>query len=312
MAILDASIDERICLVTGATSGMGRATAQALAKSGATVVLVGRDEEKGAATTALIQRQTGNHAVEFMRADLSSQDEIRRLVARFGARHRHLNVLVNNVGALFLRRQQSVDGIEMTFALNHLAPFLLTDLLLDALRAGAPARVVNLSSYGHKAGHVDFYDLQFERRPYSGIAAYRQSKLADLLFTYELARRLARAPITVNAVNPGNVATHFGFDNFRFLRGAALKVAEGLYALAIRQTAEQGARTAVYLATSSEVAGVSGAYFEKAVAVPSSAESMDSAAAKRLWDVSAELTGVRAVAASAGAPNAPAVTVAAV
>lgn len=286
------STNGRTCLVTGATSGMGRATAVALAQSGLTVVLVGRDHQKGTELVQAICRRTGTTA-DFIQTDLSSQEEIRRLAETYCARYERLDVLVNNVGALFMTRRVSVDGVEMTFALNHLAPFLLTNLLLDSLRSSPAARIVNIASYGHKQGHMDFSDLQFERRPYRGIDAYRQSKLANVLFTRELARRLAGTPVTANAVNPGNVATHFGLDNFGLLRGRALSVAEGLYLLAVRQSAEQGAQTAIYLATSPAVAGISGGYFEKRMQAESSPDSRDAAAARRLWDVSAELTSVR-------------------
>ena len=283
-------MDPRICLVTGATSGMGEVTAHALARSGATVVLVGRDPGKGAATIDRVKHETGNPAVEFMQADLSSQAQVRQLAREFEARHPHLNVLVNNAGALFMRRQETADGIEMTFGLNHLAPFLLTNLLLDALKSGAPARIVNVSSYGHKSGHMDFADLQLERR-YRGLPAYRQSKLANVLFTYELARRLDGTRVTVNAVNPGNVATNFGFNNLGFLRGPLANVAHGLYRL-VAVSPQQGARTAIYLATSPEVEGVTGAYFEKEAAAPSSEESRNTLVAGRLWEVSAKLTGL--------------------
>ncbi len=238
------ALGDKICLVTGATSGIGAVTAGALARSGATVVLVGRDPGRGAATVDRIRRETGNREVEFRLADLSSQQQVRELAAWFEARYPHLTVLVNNIGALFMRRSESANGIEMTFALNHLASFLLTNLLLDALRAGAPSRIVNVSSYGHKQGHIDFDDLQAARR-YRGIVAYRQSKLANVLFTYELARRLAGTGITVNAVNPGNVATNFGFNNLGFLRGPARSVAHAAYRL-VAASPEAGARTAVY------------------------------------------------------------------
>ncbi len=285
-----AALSDKICLVTGATSGMGAVTARALAERGATVALVGRDPDRGAATVERIRRETGNREVEFRLADLSSQQQVRELAHWFEARHPRLDVLVNNAGALFMRRQESADGIEMTLALNHLAPFLLTNLLLDRLRAGAPARVVNVSSYGHERGHIDFDDLQ-SAHDYRGIVAYRQSKLANVLFTYEQARRLDGARVTVNAVNPGNVATNFGFNNLGFLRGPARGVAYAVYRL-VAASPKQGARTAIFLATSPEVDGITGAYFEKQAAVSSSAESRDTAVASRLWEVSAELTGL--------------------
>ncbi len=298
MAGSDTTLGDKICLVTGATSGMGAVTARALAQRGATVVLVGRDPERGATAVDRIRRETANRAVEFMLADLSSQEQVRELARRFEARCPRLNVLVNNVGALFMRRGESVDGLEMTLALNHLAPFLLTNLLLDRLQAGAPARVVTVSSYGHKQGHIDFEDLQFVRRRYTGLEAYRQSKLANVLFAYELARRLTGTGVTANAVNPGNVATSFGFNNLRFLRGPAVSVAHAVYRL-VAASPEQGARTAIYLATSPEVEGVSGSYFEKLTAVSSSAESYDTAVASRLWEASTELTGLNQIGGSA-------------
>ncbi len=290
MAGSDASLGDRICLVTGATSGMGEVTARVLAERRATVVLVGRDRGRGAATVDRIRRETGNREVEFRLADLSSQRQVRELAAWIEARYPGLNVLVNNVGALFMRRQESADGIEMTLALNHLAPFLLTNLLLDRLRAGTPARVVNVSSYGHERGHIDLDDLQ-SAHDYRGIVAYRQSKLANVLFTYELARRLAGTGITVNAVNPGNVASNFGFNNLGFLRGPARSVAHAAYRL-VAASPEQGARTAVYLATSPDVEGATAGYWEKQARATSSDESHDPGVASRLWMVSAELTGL--------------------
>ncbi len=281
----------KTCIVTGATSGMGRVTAHALAERGATVIIVGRDPEKGAAMVEQIQHQTGHPVVEFMLADLSSQKAIRQLTEEFRSRHRHLHVLVNNAGALFLTRQESADGIEMTFALNHLAYFLLTNLLLDALKASAPARIINVSSGGHRRGRIDFDDPQGKQR-YNGLQAYRQSKLANLLFTYELANRLQGTGVTVDAVNPGFVATNFGFSNFRLNQGL-MSLLIRLYRLAA-VSPEQGAQTSIYLAASPDVEGLTGKYFQKQTAIPSSEASYDTAAASRLWQVSAELTGLTA------------------
>ncbi len=202
----------KLCMVTGATSGIGRVTAQVLAQAGAEVVVVGRNREKSEATVDRIKQQTGNSAVEYMLADLSSQTAIRQLAETFKRQHERLNVLVNNAGAFFLWRQESVDGIEMTFALNHLGYFLLTNLLLDTLKASAPARVINVSSGSHRGETINFNHFQ-GKRMYSGFRAYGESKLANILFTYELARRLEGTGITVNAIHPGFVATNIGTNN---------------------------------------------------------------------------------------------------
>ncbi len=277
-------------MVTGATSGMGEVTAHALAQRGATVIVVGRNPEKSAAIVNQIKQQTGNPAVEFLLADLSAQAEVRQLAAQFRRQHQHLHVLVNNAGALFLRRQESVDGIEMTFALNHLGYFLLTNLLLDTLKRSAPARIINVSSAGHKRAHLNFDDLQ-GKQSYNGLQAYRQSKLANVLFTNELARRLKGTGVTVNAVGPGYIATNFGFNNFGFIPEGLTHWLIRVYGL-VGTSAQEGAQASIYLATSGEVEGVTGKYFEKQTAVHSSKESYDPAAAHRLWQVSAELTGM--------------------
>lgn len=274
-------------MVTGAASGIGAVTAQALARRGAAVVLVDRDSEQGAATARQIKQETGNPAVEFMRADLSSQQEIRRLVPQFKSRYQRLDVLVNNAGAIFPRRQESVDGIEMTFALNYLGYFLLTNLLLDTIKASAPARIINVSSRSHARAQIDFDDLQ-SRSGYRGLQAYAHSKLAILLFTYELARRLEGTGVTVNALHPGVVATNFGMS-----QGGILGLVMRLFRFTFISP-EQGARTSIYLATSPEVEGVTGKYFVKCKAVPSSPASYDTATARRLWEVSVALTNAQA------------------
>lgn len=276
---------DRICMVTGATSGIGEVTARALAQQGATVIVVGRSPEKSAATVNQIKQQTGNAAVEFMLADLSSQQEIRQLVQQFKRRHERLHVLVNNAGALFTTRQQSVDGIEMTFALNHLNYFLLTNLLLDTLQASAPARIINVSALAHLKARLDLNELQGQTR-YSGWQAYGQSKLCSLLFTYELARRLEGTSLTVNALHPGIVATRFGHNN-RGLMGRLIRLSN-LVAI----SPERGAQTVIYLAISPAVEGVTGKYFVNKKEVPSSAVSYDRAAAQRLWQVSEAMTSL--------------------
>ena len=194
-------MQNKICLITGATSGIGQAAALALAKMGLTVIVVGRSEGRCQNTVAHIQRETGNFHVDYLLADLSVQAQVRQLAADFKARYKRLDVLVNDAGAIFLRRQLSADGIEMNFALNHLAYFLLTNLLLDTLKASAPARVVNVASNSHRNSHLDFENLQL-KRGYNPMRAYGRSKLANLYFTYELARRLDSTGVTVNAMHP--------------------------------------------------------------------------------------------------------------
>jgi retinol dehydrogenase-12 len=285
------SMKGKICMVTGATSGMGEVTARTLAQMGAMVIAVGRSPEKCATTIDQIKQETGSAAVEFMVADLSSQPEIRQLVQQFKSQHQHLHVLVNNAGAWINRRRESVDSIEMTFALNHLGHFLLTNLLIDTLKASAPARIINISSHGHIRGEINFDDLQF-RRKYNGMQAYRQSKLANVLFTYELAPRLSGTGVTVNAVNPGLVATRFGFNNLGFIPDGIVNALIRLYGW-IGISSEQGAQTAIYLATSSEVAEITGKYFEKQKAVPSSQASYDEEANRQLWKISVDMTGLQ-------------------
>ena len=274
---------DKVCVVTGATSGIGLVTAQALARQGATVIVVARNPERGAATVSRIRQETGNSAVEVMVADLSTQAQVRQLASAIQHRFARLDVLINNAGALFDRRQLSQDGIEMTFALNHLAYFLLTNLLLDPLKAADSARIVNVSSEAHRHARLDFSDLQGQHR-YTGWRAYSRSKLANILFTYELARRLAGTGLVANALHPGFVATNFARNN----RGIAAALFRLLQLAAI--SPEEGARTVVFLASSPEVKGITGGYFVKQKAVRSSQISYDRGAAERLWQVSAELT----------------------
>jgi retinol dehydrogenase-12 len=277
------SMQGKVCLVTGATSGIGLVAARELAARGATVVLVGRSRERSAAAAAAITSQTGNQNVSFMLADLSSQRAVRELAAQFRAAHERLHVLVNNAGAVFMRRERSADGIEMTWALNHLAYFLLTDLLLDTLKASAPARIISVSSDAHKGGRIDFDDPQ---RP-GGFRAYSQSKLANILFTRELARRLEGTGVTANTLHPGVVATNFGVNNGWIAR--ALRPLLNLASI----SAEEGAKTIVYLATSPEVAGVSGEYFYKCRVAPTDQAARDASSAERLWALSEQMTTPR-------------------
>jgi NAD(P)-dependent dehydrogenase (short-subunit alcohol dehydrogenase family) len=273
---------DRVCLITGANSGIGLATAKALARMGATILMVSRDPARGATARADITADSGNDQVELFTADLASQAAIRGLSREIHARYTRLNVLINNAGGYMSQRLVSPDGLEMTFAVNHLGYFLLTDLLLDLLEAGAPARIVNVSSGAHKGAHMDFGDLQSEKS-YHAWRAYGQSKLANVLFTNALARRLEGTGVTVNAVHPGVVATNFGKSGGLMRFG--LRVA-GRFML----TPEEGADTVVWLASSPEAEGITGKYFVKRKAVRSSPESRDVAVQDRLWEISEELT----------------------
>jgi len=273
----------KVCLVTGATSGIGLVTAHELARQGARVLLVGRNSARCAETIEQIRARTGNQDVKALLADLSSQRQIRDLARHVRGRYPRLDVLINNAGGMWLKREVTVDGLEMTFAVNHLAYFLLTHLLLDTLQASAPARVVNVASNAHRKAMLDFDDLQGERH-YGGWRAYCRSKLANLLFTYELARRLAGTGVTANALHPGWVATGFARNNG--FRGRLFQLAARCLAV----SPEKGARTMLYLATAPELKDVSGQYFIRERPVPSSAASYDEAAAKRVWQISLELT----------------------
>jgi NAD(P)-dependent dehydrogenase (short-subunit alcohol dehydrogenase family) len=276
---------DRVCLVTGATSGIGRETALGLAEHGATVIVAGRDAARARDVTAEIGRRTGRPA-EAMVADLSSQADVRRLAAEVRARHPRLHVLVNNAAVITPRRASTVDGIETQLAVNHLAPFLLTRLLLERLEAGGDARVVNVASQVEARGVVDFDDLGRERRPYERLDAYCQSKLANVLFTYELARRLAGTGVTANCLHPGVIGTNLlvAFEGrpapLRFLTRRG------------RPGPKEGARTSLFVATSPTLDRVSGRYFRDCAEAPSSPRSRDPDVAARLWQVSERLTGL--------------------
>ena len=275
----------KIILVTGATSGIGYITARELARQGAQVVLVGRDPLRTDSAVDSIRSETGSPQVSSLLADLASQAEIRRLAGQFSQQYPRLDVLVNNAGGFFLRRRLSPDGLEMTFALNHLAYFLLTLLLLPALEAAGEARIVNVASDAHESGKINFDDLQSEHRYFSW-AAYGQSKLANILFTYELARRLGDRKVTANVLHPGFVATNLARNN-----GILAKAAMGLMRF-FALSPEEGAQTSIYLASSPEVQGVTGKYFVRCQARPSAPASYDLETASRLWQVSRELTGI--------------------
>lgn len=272
----------KVCLVTGATTGIGKEIALGLAQRGATVAIVGRDPRKCEATVSDLRTRSGNSSIEALVADLSSQAEVRHLASEVIQTYPRLHVLANNAGAIFTSRRQSVDGLEMTLALNHLAPFLLTNLLLDTLKASGHARIVTTSSMAHQGARINFDDLQSERR-YTAFGAYGQSKLANILFTRELAKRLAGTDMTANCFHPGVVASNFGRSN-----GG---IAGGVFILGrpFFISPEKGAETGIYLASSPNVASISGQYFAKKNPARTSAAANDGAAAHRLWDVSAAL-----------------------
>ncbi|MEV1131149.1 SDR family oxidoreductase [Agromyces sp. NPDC049794] len=284
-----ATMAGRSVLVTGGTGGIGKATATGLARLGARVGIVGRDASRAAAAADDIRSASGNPAVDVFVADMSSQDEVRRLAAEVLAAYPRLDVLVNNVGGFWAHRHTTADGLEHTFALNHLAPFLLTNLLRERLEASAPSRVVTVSSGAQSMGRIDFDDLQGERT-YSGQRAYNQSKLANVMFTYELARRLEGTGVTANVLHPGVTRTDFGAeDQARFF-----SMMSGLARLFMKSPAE-GAATPILLAASAEVEGVTGRYFANREAKRSNPASYDTRAAARLWQESAALVGLPTV-----------------
>lgn len=277
----DSSMKGRVCVITGATAGIGQATAAGLAERGATVVLVARSPDKARASAEEIIRATGNERVQTVIADLSVQAQVRAAAAEIAGRFPAIHVLVNNAGVYTRRREVTADWIETQLAVNHLAPFLLTNLLMDRLRAGAPARVVNVSSDAHKAGTIRWDDIGLEEG-YKGLRAYANTKLMNILFTRELARRVDASRVTANALHPGVVGTSLLIGGFapigwfkRFLR-----------------TPEQGASTSIYLASSPEVAGVTGGYYKDEKPIKPSAAARDDEAARRLWTLSEQLTGL--------------------
>lgn len=273
----------KVCMVTGASAGMGKEAALELARMGATVVIVCRNKERGQIAQAEIQARSNNQKVDLILADLASQSSIREAAQQFKDKYQQLHVLVNNAGATFGKRRLNEDGLEMTFAVNHLAYFLLTNLLLDVIKTSAPARIINVSSDAHAWGYLNFDDLQNERG-YGGLKVYGQSKLANVLFTYELARRLQGSGVTVNCLHPGAVASNFGQQDAGLL-GVGLKIVRPFLI-----SPERGARTAVYLATSPEVEGVTGKYFVNCKEHKSARASYDEITQKRLWEVSEQLT----------------------
>ena len=273
----------KVCMVTGATAGIGIVTAKALAQQGATVIVAGRNKEKSVSTVDQIRKETENHDVEYILADLSVQKEVRKLADDFKSKFKRLDILVNNAGAVFDKRFETADGLEMTFALNHLSYFLLTDLLLDTIKASVPSRIINVSSDAHKGAKINFDDIQGKKK-YGVMYAYGQSKLANILFTYELARKLEGSGVTSNALHPGFVASSFGSN----MSGAFRLILRFLQLFAM--SSEKGAETSIYLATSPDVANINGKYFIKKKEVRTSVESYDKNVGEKLWKVSEELT----------------------
>jgi NAD(P)-dependent dehydrogenase (short-subunit alcohol dehydrogenase family) len=266
---------DRIVLITGSTDGIGKESARQLAALGATVLVHGRDVQRCAATRDEIRQATGNPDVDYFVADLSSQQQVRQLAADVLARYDRLHVLLNNAGVILLQRQVTEEGMEASFAVNHLAPFLLTHLLLDRLQQSAPARIVTVSSTAHSDGRIDFDNLQGERR-YNGVTAYKAAKLGNVLFTLELAERLKGSGVTANCLHPGVVTTKL------------LDTGWGWTGISVAQ----GAALSVYLASSPQVEDMTGQYFEQTTPYRASSQAYDVRLRRKFWQVSARLVGM--------------------
>ncbi len=284
-----ADMTGKVVLITGATNGIGKMAALEIAKIGATVVIVGRNPEKTEQVLAELKQQSGNEQIDMLLADLSVMEQVRSVTAAFKAKYDRLDVLLNNAGAFFSDRRESADGFELTFALNHLNYFLLTNLLLDMLKASSPARIVNVSSEAHQGVREINWDNLDGKQSYgmAGFQAYGLSKLANILFTRELARRLDGTGVTANSLHPGTVATGFGQNNNNLL----IKVLLTLFKPFLKSP-EQGAETLIYLSTAATVDGVTGKYFASRAEAATSALAQDDEAARRLWDISAQMVGL--------------------
>lgn len=277
-------IEGSTCVVTGANSGIGKVTAIEMARMGARVVMVCRNRERGRQALVEVCQASGSSSVDLLLADLSVQEQVKSLAARIAAEYPQVDVLVNNAGLFRRKREETADGLEMTFAVNHMAYFILTLELLDTLRESAPARIVNVASNAHAGNRLDFDDLQAARK-YSGWKAYGRSKLANILFTNYLAAKLEGSGITVNSLHPGVVATEFGRSGNGLL-SLMWKLGSGFF-----KSPADGARTSVYLASSPDVDGVTGTYFKNEKPARSSRESNDPEAAALLWKESLQLAG---------------------
>ncbi len=284
MLTVNTSMQGKACMVTGANSGIGKATALGLAQVGANVVMVARDRARGEVAQNEVKAKSGNNSVDLLVADLSSQQSIRQLVENFKQHYEQLHVLINNAGVFMLTRRETVDGLEITFAVNYLAPFLLTNLLLDVLKASAPARIVNVSSEAHENGYIKMDDLQAKKN-YRPFRAYGQSKLALVMFTYELARRLQGTGVTANCLHPGFVATNIGQSGVVPVARPVAKFVLSFLGI----SPEEGAKTSIYLATSTDVEDVTGKYFVKSVISRSAPISYDESLQRQLWEESAKL-----------------------
>jgi NAD(P)-dependent dehydrogenase (short-subunit alcohol dehydrogenase family) len=288
MPTLNNNMQGKVCMVTGANSGIGKATALGLAQKGATVVMVCRDRARGEAAQSEIKTKSGNNAVDLLLADLSSQQSLRQLVENFKQHYTQLHVLINNAGVFMLTRRATVEGLEMTFAVNYLAPFLLTNLMLDVLKASAPARIVNISSEAHEAGYIKMDDLQAKKH-YRPMRAYGQSKLSLVLFTYELARKLEGTGVTANCLHPGFVATNIGQGGLGLIGRTVAKLILSLVGI----SPEEGAKTSIYLASSPDVEGITGKYFVKSIPKESAPISYDESLQRQLWEESAKLVNLQ-------------------
>lgn len=280
------SLAGKTVVITGGTGGIGLQAALALAAMDARLVLIGRDRVRGEAAREWLARIRPGLAVDVHYADLSRFDEVRRVAAALDASLDRIDVLVNNAGAIFNRRETTVDGLERTFALNHMSYFLLTELLRDKLTRSAPARIVSVASEAHRGARLDFGDLQ-SSTGYFGWKVYRRSKLCNILFTRELAGRLAGSGVTANCLHPGFVATAIG-DNTTGLFRRGVRFLKRFFA----RTPEEGARTSIYTVSAPELAGVTGGYFVDCKPAQPSPEAMDDEAARRLWEASARLAGL--------------------
>jgi retinol dehydrogenase 12 len=276
---------DKVCVITGATDGIGKEAAYALALQGAKLLIHGRDPDKGARAVAELKARSRNPAIEFLQADFGSLAEVRRLAAAVMAHTPRIDVLINNAGVMLVNRTSSKEGYELTFAVNHLAPFLLTHLLLNTLKSGTPARIVTTASHAHRGAALNFDDLQATRK-YSAMGAYGSSKLANILFTRALAKRLEDTTVTATCLHPGFVRTSFGRDMAPFPRSIFRLVSR------FARSPEKGAETVVYLATSPEVQGASGGYYFDCKLTQPSPAAQDDEAAERLWQVSEKLVGI--------------------
>lgn len=276
-----------VVIVTGANSGMGKATSVELAKTGATVIMLCRNKSKGEEAVREVRDLTGNSSVELMVCNLGSLKSIEDFCTQFKKKYQRLDVLVNNAGVILLGRHETSDGYELQFGVNHLGHFLLTNRLLDLIIQSGPARIINVSSGAHKVGKIHFEDVNLKKN-YNVWRAYAQSKLANVLFTYELSERLKGTEVTVNCLHPGAVATSMGIDRNTGFGTFITGMLKPFF-----QTPEEGAQTAIYLATSHEVDGVSGKYFYRKRPVPSSKRSHDKELSKKLWELSERMTGLK-------------------